>query len=138
MPIRVSWDPAYDVGHTRTDTQHRDLLARCDRLAGWCAGDLADGSADAAGFDAEFEQLKAAAQAHFEAELALLDGCGSPAAEDLRDAFGEFDYLLDEVATTSNFSRLELQRFIALWFVGHVAGTAADLRALLAEGDAPA
>lgn len=138
MPTRVAWEPAYEVGHAPTDDQHRDLLARCDRLAGWCAGDLADGSAGAAGFDAEFEQLKAAAHAHFDAELALLDGCGSPDADALRDAFGEFDYLVDEVATTSNFSRLELQRFIALWFVGHVAGTAAGLRALRAGGDAPA
>ena len=48
----------------------------------------------------------------------------------------EFDYLVDEIVTTENFDRLELQRFLALWCLGHIAGSAGDLRALLAGGTA--
>ena len=40
--------------------------------------------------------------------------------------------LAADIATTENFDRLELQRFVTLWWVGHIAGSAAGLRACLA------
>ena len=42
-----------------------------------------------------------------------------------------------EIATQEHFDRLELQRFLALWCVGHVTGSAAQLRGLMASGGTP-
>lgn len=136
MPQRIQWEPDYGVGHTLIDEQHRGLLNQCNLLAEHC---LTEGDAACDGrFDQEFERLQALAREHFEAETALLARCGYAELEDHRFACDEFAYLVDEVVTTENFSRVELQRFLALWWVGHVAGSAAQQRALLAGRDAVA
>lgn len=118
MTQRTPWEPGYACGLEPLDRQHQALLAQCDRLAACCE--------DAAAFDAAFAELKALAQAHFEAEAAALAGD----SEDLQDEQDEFGYLLDEVATTANFDRAEVQRFVALWWLGHVRGQAARLQAV--------
>ena len=41
----------------------------------------------------------------------------------------EFEYLVAEIAMTKNFDKLELQRFLALWWVGHILGDAKEMRA---------
>lgn len=117
MTQRTPWEPAYACGHETIDRQHQALLAQCDRLADACE--------DAATFDSAFAQLKALAQAHFEAEAAAL----AAEAEDLQDEQDEFGYLLEEVATTAHFDRAEVQRFVALWWLGHVRGMAERQRA---------
>jgi len=128
-PIRSPWDPGCSVGHEVIDAQHRALLAQCDRLADACAGE-----ADDPAFDALFAGLKALAREHFEAETAVLQACGFEALEDHRFECEEFEYLAEEIATTDHFDRVELQRFVALWFAGHIAGTAGRLREALAGG----
>jgi hemerythrin-like metal-binding protein len=130
-PARVPWDPAYDVGHPLIDTQHRALIDQCNRLADLCL-------ADEAAFDAAFATLKADAQAHFEAESALLASHAWADLEDHRIECDEFGYLANEIATTAHFDRLELQRFVALWWVGHVAGSAASLQDLAVRAHRPA
>ena len=57
---------------------------------------------------------------------------GCPELEDHRFDCDEFEYLVSEIVTTEHFERVELQRFLALWFLGHVMGSAAQLRAALA------
>lgn len=126
MPCLTPWEPDFAVGHALIDTQHAALLARCNALADHCN----DGAADDAAFDAAFEQLKALARAHFEAEAALLAAGGDTDLEDHRDELAEFEYLAGEIATTANFDRLERQRFVALWCLGHVRGSARRFRAL--------
>lgn len=134
MPNRTTWEPAFEVGHALIDAQHRALLDQCNRLAEHCG---AGGDAGQDGrFDQAFDQLKAQARAHFEAEASLLAERGYPDLEDHQIACDEFDYLVDEIVTTDNFSRLELQRFLALWWTGHVAGTAVAMRTFLAGGRA--
>jgi hemerythrin len=136
MPQRIQWEPDYGVGHTLIDEQHRGLLNHCNLLAEHC---LSEGDAACDGrFDQVFDKLQALAREHFEAETALLARCGYAELEDHRFACDEFAYLVDEVVTTENFSRVELQRFLALWWVGHITESAVQLRALLAGRDAPA
>ncbi len=135
MPNRVLWEPDFSVGHERIDAQHQALLAQCRLLADHCEGS----DAQAAGplFDRAFEQLKVLASEHFKTEAELLAACAYPGLEDHQFEFEEFVYLADEIATAENFDRLELQRFLTLWFVGHITGTARQLRDCLAGGDAP-
>lgn len=123
MPVHAPWEPAFETGHEVVDAQHRDLLGRCERLANTCG--------DGARFDEAFEQLKAAVREHLLAEAALLASLGDPDAGALDDEHDEFDDLAAEILTTANFDRLELQRFVAVWCLGHVAASAAHLRAWL-------
>lgn len=132
MPNRAAWEPHFQVGHASLDAQHQGLLAQCNQLADLCLAH--DGQPDEPGFDAAFNALKALARQHFETEAALLAG-DPDRLEDHRSECEEFDYLVGNIVTADNFSRLELQRFLALWFVGHIAGAAPGLRAVLAGTD---
>lgn len=130
MPNRVPWDPDLQVGHAAIDAQHRGLLDQCNLLADLCTA--APGELAPQAFDAAFAQLKALVQAHLDTESVLLASADPTAADDLQDERDEFDYLAGEVATTDHFDRFELQRFVSVWCLGHVAGSARQLRALLA------
>lgn len=134
MPNRAQWEPDYAVGHEVVDAQHRGLLAQCNLLADHCEG--TGGEDGERRFDEAFERLKALAREHFETESALHAACGDPDLEDQQFEYEEFEYLAGEVATTGNFDRLEVQRFLTLWCIGHIAGSAARLRAVLAGGEA--
>ena len=113
MPQRLQWDPGFEVGHEDIDAQHRGLLVLCERLAGHCL--QGGGAAHEQRFDADFEALKALVREHLESEATLLSELG-------------------DIMTTGNFDRLELQRFVALWCLGHITASAARLRARLARG----
>ena len=130
MPHHTPWKSEYRVGHASIDAQHEALLAQCERLGACCR--VADEAERDRLFDEAFARLEALAHQHFEAECAMLAERGWADLEAHRADCEEVDFLVDEVATTENFDRLELQRFIALWCIGHVAGTAAPLRAFLA------
>lgn len=132
MPQRLQWDPGIEVGHEDIDAQHRGMLVLCERLAGHCL--QGRGAAHEQRFDADFEALKALVREHLESEATLLSELGDPDAEDHRVEHEEFDYLAGEIITTGNFERLELQRFVALWCLGHITASAARLRARLARG----
>lgn len=123
MPQYVVWDPAMSTGHERLDAQHAALLAQCNRLADLCSG--RDGAADEVGFDQALAQLKALAREHLEVEAALAGSLAGDPAQDPAER-DEFAYLIDEIATPANFDRLELQRFLAVWWLGHVRGMAAE------------
>jgi hemerythrin len=133
MPTRVPWDPELSVGQALIDAQHQALLTQCDVLADLCPAE--DGEAGEQRFDLALDRLKALAREHFEAEASLLAACGYPDLEDHRIECDEFEYLASEIATTGNFDRLELQRFLALWCLGHIKGAAQQQRAFLAGGD---
>ena len=135
MPQRPQWEPAFSVGHELIDSQHQALLALCNRLGDHCAAD--PGDARDLAFDQDFDHLKALAQAHFKAESAWLTQHGYPALEEHLFALDELDDLLQDIVTTEHFDRLELQRFLSLWWLGHVAGTAAQLRDFAASVDPP-
>lgn len=120
MPTRLPWEPRFGVGHALIDAQHRAMLDQCNLLADLCAGgDEADRQ-----FDQAFERLRALVREHFAAEAALLAERGHADLDDHAAECEEFDYLVDEIVTTDNFSRLELQRFLALWCLGHISGAA--------------
>ena len=134
MPNRVPWEPDFAVGHALVDAQHRGLLAQCNLLADLCLA--GDGEDSRRGFDQAFEQLKVLARQHCETESSLLARGDFPDLEDHRIEFEEFEYLAGEIATTGNFDRLELQRFLAVWCLGHIRGTVDAQRAYLAGGQA--
>ena len=119
MPTRVPWEPNFSVGHEAIDSQHRAMLDQCNRLADLCAG----GEGADRQFAQAFEQLRALAREHFETEAALLAERDHPDLDDHAAECEEFDYLVDEIVTTDHFDRLELQRFLALWCLGHISGS---------------
>lgn len=121
MPTRVQWGPQFAVGHTTLDEQHRQLLAQCDVLADLCSVDGGNDSADPE-FRQAFERTMTMAREHFAAEEALLVARAYPEIEDYRCEIEEYEYLAAEIATTENFDKIELQRFLALWWVGHILG----------------
>lgn len=124
MPKRSPWEPSFSVGHEAIDAQHRALLAQCDRLADLCATE----EVDEASFRAAFDTLMSLAQDHFTAEEALLTVCDYPEIENYRCEREEYQYLADEIATPENFDPIELQRFLALWWVGHILDAARGQR----------
>lgn len=132
MPMRAPWEPGFAVGHELIDTQHRGLLAQCDQLADHCVSP--DETTRDHHFDQAFEQLKALARQHFETEAALLAHGSADDLEDHQVERAEFEELLAETVTTDNFDRLELQRFLTLWWMGHIQGWVQRQRALL-QGD---
>ena len=123
MNKRVAWDPAFGVGHETIDAQHRAILDRCNALAEHCRDDGGDDASRQA-FQQAYSALMALAREHFAAEAALLAERGYPELEDYRHECAEFDYLAAEIVTTENFDPIELQRFLALWWVGHIMGAA--------------
>lgn len=126
MPQRVPWEAAFSCGHDIVDDEHRALLAQCDRLADLCqpgAGEARD-----ARFDDAFVHLQQLARQHFESEAALLASQGSPELEDHRFECDEFEYLVSEIVSTDHFDRLELQRFLTQWCLGHVLDSARRVR----------
>lgn len=131
-PNRVQWDPHFSVGHEAMDDQHRQLLAQCNLLADLCAADGGNSGADPE-FKEAFDRLMAMAREHFIAEEALLVAGAYPDLEDYRCELEEYEYLAADIATTENFDRIELQRFLALWWIGHIMGAAQQQRDLLEQ-----
>lgn len=135
QPIRVAWEPDFQVGHPLLDAQHQALMAQCDRLADHCRA--GDDEAHLRCFDEAFAQLRALAREHFDTEAGVLAAAGDPDHGDCRLDGEEFDDLADEIVTTEHFDRVELQRFLALWWIGHLRGTVARQRAWLAAVSRP-
>ena len=130
----MQWEPQHSVGNEALDAQHRALLAHCAALADCVAGTGAEGERK---FRQVFEELMALSREHFAAEEALLERGGYPDLETQRNEREEFDYLAAEIITTENFDRDELQRFLLLWWTGHILGSVNKQRAFLARQPAP-
>ncbi len=128
MPNRVQWNASYCMGHDLLDAQHRDLLAQCNALAD-CIADA--GQDSDLKFRASFDALMAQAREHFATEESLLAQCEYPMLEEHQNERDEFDYLANDIITTENFEKVELQRFLALWWVGHIVGSGKKYRAFL-------
>ena len=128
QPQLAPWNEACVTGHAALDAQHAAMLDVCNELAGLCG----PGDEAARAFDAAVGRLKALAKEHFDAESALLPE--GEDADELHDEHGEFFYLAAEVATTGHFERVELQRFLALWCLGHITGWVQRLRAIPPRG----
>jgi hemerythrin len=116
------------MGHDLLDAQHRDLLAQCNALAD-CIADA--GQDSDLKFRASFDALMAQAREHFATEESLLAQCEYPMLEEHQNERDEFDYLANDIITTENFEKVELQRFLALWWVGHIVGSGKKYRAFL-------
>ena len=129
MPNRVQWNPRYSVGNETLDNQHRNILAQCNALAD-CVGDA--GQEGDRKFHELFDELMARAREHFTSEEDLLVRCAYPMLEEHRNERDEFEYLAADIITTENFDKLELQRFLALWWVGHIIGSGKSYRACIA------
>jgi hemerythrin len=133
MPNRVAWQPSFDVGDETVDNQHRHILEQCNLLAEHCqAGNGGDDR-----FQQMLDALMASAREHFAAEESRLAACQYPDLDDYRHEYEEFGYLAAEIITTENFDPLELQRFLTLWWVGHISGGAKRHGRYLRQ-DAPA
>lgn len=123
MANRVRWEAPFLVGNETLDAQHRRAIEQINALAD-C---LDEGQEER--FDTEFKELMRLASEHFAAEEALLLSKGYPEIEDYRSEREEFAFLADEIITTANFDRQELQAFLALWWSGHIVGAARKQRA---------
>ena len=125
FPNRVQWSSDYCVGNEVLDRQHQAILAQCNRLAD-CIADP-DLQCDQ-NFDGAFAALMVLVREHFSAEKALLSLFGYPDLDEQQGEYDEFDYLANEIITTENFERVELQRFLVLWWVGHLTDSAKKYR----------
>ncbi len=120
MPNRILWNPDYSMGNDILDNQHRAILAQCNALADCITNAAPDCDLR---FSNTFTALMAQAGEHFSTEAALLSQCAYPLLEEHLVEHDEFDYLANEIITTENFEQVELQRFLALWWVGHIVGS---------------
>jgi len=112
------------MGHDTLDAQHRQILAHCEALL--------DASPEPdSGFDGRFKGLMALAEEHFAAEEALLTQAGYPALDEYRDEQEAFRDLVNDIVTPGYFNPEELQRFLGLWWIGHIIGSGKKIRAFL-------
>ncbi len=130
MPNRIQWSADYSVGSEVLDAQHQAILAQCNALAD-CMTDA--GLESNPKFKDTFAALMAQAAQHFATEEALLMQCGYPMLDEQQNEHDEFDYLANEIITTENFEPIELQRFLALWWTGHIVGSSKKYRSFLTE-----
>jgi len=130
MSNLLQWDSRLSVGNETLDAQHQSLLAQCKALADCLAE---PGPEAERRFQEIFRALMDASRAHFADEEALLARGGFPEAEleAHRNERDEFSYLADEIITTENFDRHELQEFLSLWWSGHILGSARKQSAFL-------
>jgi hemerythrin len=117
MSNHVAWDKSYATGDDGLDAQHRQLLVQCNALAGSLSG---DGSEYGPEFQTRLDALIDGVRQLFAAEQARLEGY--PTLDDYNDEIDEFEFLVADIATAENFDATEVQRFLSLWCVGHVAG----------------
>lgn len=134
MPNRVQWTTDYNVGNEILDNQHRKLLAQCNTLADYVSG--TDPASDLK-FREIFDELMALAHQHFATEEALLARYGYPLLDEHKDEQEEFDYLSADIITTENFEKVELQRFLVLWWVGHIMGSGKKYGVFLEQQPVP-
>lgn len=127
-PMHVAWEPEFEIGHALIDAQHQGLLAQCDALAALCLA--ADEAQAGARFDQAVEHFKDLVHQHFDSEAAVLREQGCSDLSDQDDEAADFEALVSDVATTRHFDRVELQRFLAVWSLGHVAGSVAVMRSV--------
>lgn len=130
MPNRVQWDPGYSVGNAILDEQHSQLLAQCNALAD-CIADA--GPQSDLKFQKIFNELMTQSSEHFSMEETLLARCAYPMLEEHQNELDEFNYLANEIITTENFEPIELQRFLTLWWIGHIVGSGKKYRAFLEQ-----
>lgn len=123
MSNRVEWDKSYSTGVDSLDMQHRQLLAQCNTLAGSLSG---DGTEYGPEFQARLDTLIDSVRQLFVAEQTHLEGF--PTLDDYNDEIDEFEFLVADIATAENFDAVEVQRFLSLWCVGHVAGFGSKYR----------
>ncbi|MDP2371006.1 bacteriohemerythrin [Rhodoferax sp.] len=128
MPNRVQWNPGYSTGNDLLDSQHQAILAQCNVLADCIANAGPQSDHD---FRTNFDALMAQAGEHFATEAALLTQCAYPMLEEHQNERDEFDYLANDIITAENFESVELQRFLTLWWVGHIAGSCKKHRPFL-------
>jgi hemerythrin-like metal-binding protein len=116
------------MGHETLDRQHQGILAQCNNLAD-CLSDASQEGEQK--FKTVFDALMTQAGEHFATEETLLTLCGYPMLEEHQNEHDEFDYLANEIITTENFENIELQRFLALWWIGHIVGSGKKYRPFL-------
>ena len=133
MSNRMQWDSRHSVGNETLDDQHRNIVAQCNALDDCLADAGEDGDEGDRKFRKIFDELMALSREHFATEEALLAASGYPMLDEHRNEREEFDYLAAEIITTENFDKDELQSFLALWWTGHILGSAKKQRAFLAQ-----
>ncbi len=136
MPTRVPWDPTFCVDDGLIDAQHQALLAQCNALADLCPATRSEDTDRQ--FDQALDRLKALAREHFATEGHCLAGRAGGDLDDHRVEREEFEYLANHIATTEHFDRLELQRFLTLWCLGHLTDAARRKPNDLASGNVSA
>ncbi|MBK7355601.1 hemerythrin family protein [Propionivibrio sp.] len=133
MPNRVQWNPRYSVGNETLDDQHRMVLEQCNALADHVVETSPESDLR---FHTIFNELTAGAREHFSKEEELLIQCACPTLEEHKNECNEFEYLSAEIITTENFDKLELQRFLIFWWVGHILDSGERYRASIAGSPA--
>lgn len=133
MPNQVQWNPRYSVGNEILDDQHQEILVQCNALADHVV-DV--GPESDLKFHTIFNELTTRAREHFLSEEDLLTRCACSTLDEYRNECDEFEYLVAEIVTTNNFDKLELQKFLIFWWVGHILDSGERYRACLAGSPA--
>ena len=129
MSFEVEWDTAWDTGLPGIDAEHRAMLGLCTQIERAARAPAGEGRSQAAeAFETLVDRLKALVREHLPAEAALLVQRGTVDPDDAGEPRGEFDELVDEVATPDHFDAVERHRFVAVWCMGHVAESARQLQ----------
>jgi hemerythrin-like metal-binding protein len=125
MTSHAQWDPLYSAGNDVLDKQHKAILAQCNALGDCTVNPGQDAEQH---FRTMFSELLTSVREHFSTEEALLSSNAYPELDGHWEALGEFEDLAADVITTENFEIPEIQRFVALWWVGHLIDSAKKYR----------
>lgn len=115
----AEWDPSLNLGHDLTDKQHRalfDMILELDRRV--AKGEFGQGVLDA------LHGMKSYAASHFAAEENFMARAGWPKLAQHQGLHAEFlqktSMFGGEALIDSEWTSLDLLRFLLVWLVKHV------------------
>lgn len=119
----VEWQTAYATGIETIDTQHRQLIALINRLAGAVEGQYRDEVADV------LQGIRAYIEGHFSYEEQLFGGTGYRFAESHIRSHRRFVQRLDLLTRrfeAGGYVTRELLAFLHRWLLSHIANDDQD------------
>jgi hemerythrin len=119
----TQWRPAFSVGNSVLDNQHKKLLRLCQQAIECMADDSREGLEQ---FHDILNELAEYVDQHFRAEEALLKACAYPLLERHKEEHLQYqlrltDFLLS--ATLGEINKAGLHHYLSAWWSEHILGS---------------
>lgn len=120
MPQKTQWNPAFSVGNSTLDEQHKKLLAVCAALEECCE---MQGQAKISRFHELLDELARYVWEHFKTEERILARCGYVGLEDQKVEHLAYEEKLVGIIADAAFGQYDIQGtslFMSDWWPKHI------------------